>query len=244
MITGATFASDGSTLTITRSVGANIVVSVPASLRQAGGAPADGSITKAKFAQDALDFVGAQNPILDKWSGEADPTTMGFTRIPGQTLSSPYNSSGGYWMIQNGATGNAVKAGLFLSNSSLDYTKAVVNLDMHIERGGSNDGSTGLLLGADTAGSLAWAGAASEGFGLWVNRLPDGRLFWLFRHNALSAYLSGSTAITAFNGASLANTVVANAAMTTPETVDRVLIQIVSAGRYVTSTSTERITSQ
>ena len=38
VITGASFSADGSTITITRSVGANIVVNVPAALRQAAGA--------------------------------------------------------------------------------------------------------------------------------------------------------------------------------------------------------------
>ena len=200
---------------------------------RAAGTPADGTITRAKFAQDAVDFVMAQNPILDSWTGEVDPTTRGFTRIASQTLASPYNSANDYWVIQNGASGNAVKAGLYYDNESLDYTKAIVNLDLHIERGGATNGSTGLLLGADTAAGLAWAGDASEGFGMWVNRLSDGRLFWLFRNNGLAAYLTGATAITAFNGAALGNDVVAGGAMVTPETGDRVLIQVASTGRYV-----------
>ena len=153
---GLSFAADGSTLTASRTVGADITVNVP-------------SVLRARLAQDVVDFVEAQNPILDKWSGEVDPTTVGFTRIASQTLASPYNSAGDYWTIQNGTTGNNVKAGLYFENESLDYTKAVVNLDLHIERGGSNDGSTGVLLGADTAAGMAWAGDASEGFGLWIN---------------------------------------------------------------------------
>lgn len=194
---------------------------------------ADGAVTRVKLAQSTIDFVEAQNPILSKWSGEVDPTTVGFTRIPGQTLASPYVSTDNYWRIQNGTTGNSVKAGIYLENESLDYTKAVVNLDVHIERGGSNNGSTGILLGADTSAGMAWAGDASEGFGMWANRLADGRLFWLFRNNGLGAYLSGVANITAFNGAVLGSDVVANAAMTTPETGSRVLLQVVSAGRFV-----------
>ena len=68
-------------------------------------------------------------------------------------------------------------------------------------------------------------------------RLADGRLFWLFRSNGLSRYLSGASAISVFNGAVLGSDVVANAAMTTPVTDTRVCFSK-SCRRAVTCSST------
>ena len=95
VLTGLSFATDGSTLTATRSVGANVVANVPAALRATGGLTTD----------QARDTAGALVATLPTFTYNATSNTLAWvaSSIPASYASASSTSTQQAWQTRIGA---------------------------------------------------------------------------------------------------------------------------------------------
>ena len=187
------------------------------------------STTKAPNVQQVKNVVTAQNPTLSKWTGEVSPIDGSLeakdraTRVAAQTLASPWDAANNRWRISNGGAGAANHAGLFFRNADIDWTQAV----LRVEIGQTTNENTGGGNAANSAGSLgiyfgganndfgagvdpAWVGAATAGLGFWTQRLAggaggvhnddDGKWFMQLRVNDSAARTAGAASLSGSSG--------------------------------------------
>ena len=181
--------------------------------------------------------VGTEAREITAISSNAITVNPALTSAPSTGTSvtlSPYNSIDKYWTIQDGANVTSDAAGIRI-DSFASWDKAVFNADIEIEYGGTTNGATAILLGANTSDNVKNSGDATDGYALYLNRVSstDNKLYWLFRSNSIATPAYLNTGITAYNGASIGNSIVTGGQFLTPVTDDRVLLQVICTSRYV-----------